>query len=524
MNAAMDRNRYPGIEGRVDAWGKHEPLEEEGDSKLEPTGKSDDFVHGRGRDDESGRLEEWHEEADVVIIGSGFAGLAAAMEAKKAGSSVVVIEKRKVRGGNSMISGGVVAAAGSPLQASQGVKDSPELMMKDMLKAGLHLNHPELVRIVAERSNETVQWTMNALGVRYDGTLTQWGGHSVPRSYTTHNKSGAPIIHRQLAELEKVGVHVKTRRCLTRILKDEYGSVKGVAFRDNYVLPESRAGTTRSIKARQAVVLATGGFGSDVSFRTAQDPRLTEETDSTNHSGATAEALIEALSIGAMPVHLPYIQLGPWSCPDEKGFGIGPWFAQTVAFQYGILVDPMTGERFMDEMSDRKIRADAIIETGHPCIGIADAAAAGYRADFLPRFLKRGVVKGFDTLQELAQVYDMPFGALKQTVERYNTFTLNREDREFGKPIQKDAQPLTHPPFYAIRVWPKVHHTMGGIQINSKAQVLDLVQRPIRGLYAAGEVVGGVHGACRLGSCSIVDCLVFGRIAGQNASMERRRD
>jgi len=194
--------------------------------------------------------------------------------------------------------------------------------------------------------------------------LTQWGGHSVPRSYTTHNKSGAPIIHRQLAELEKVGVHVKTKRCLTRILKDEHGRVKGVEFCHNYVPPDSRAGTIRSIKAKQAVVLATGGFASDISFRTAQDPRLTEETDSTNHSAATAEALIEALRIGAMPVQLPFIQLGPWGCPDEKGFGIGPWFAQTVAFQYGILVDPMTGKRFMNEMSDRKIRADAIIETG----------------------------------------------------------------------------------------------------------------------------------------------------------------
>jgi flavocytochrome c len=478
----------------------------------------------RGGEEGTGMAEKWNEEADVVIIGSGFAGLAAAIEARKAGSSVMVIEKRKVRGGNSMISGGVVAAAGSPLQARQGIKDSPELMMKDMLKAGLYLNHPELVRVVAERSNETVQWTMNALGVKYDGTLTQWGGHSVPRSYTTHNKSGATIIHRQLAKLEEMGVHVKTKRLLTRILKDEHGRVKGVEFQDNYVFPSSGSGTVKRIKARQAVMLATGGFASDISFRTAQDPRLTEETDSTNHSGATAEALIEALRIGAMPVHLPYIQLGPWACPDEKGFGIGPWFAQTVAFQYGILVDPMTGERFMNEMSDRKIRADAIIETGHVCIGIADAVAASYRADFLARFLKRGVVRAFDTLEELANAYKIPFGALKKTVDRYNTFTLDREDREFGKPIQKDAEPLARPPFYAIRVWPKVHHTMGGLQINRKAQVMDLVQRPIKGLYAAGEVVGGVHGACRLGSCSIVDCLVFGRIAGRNAAAERRWD
>lgn len=467
----------------------------------------------------------WDEETDVVVVGSGFAGLAAAIEASKAGSSVMVVEKRKARGGNSMISGGVLAAAGSPLQKERGIDDSPELLMNDMFKAGLYLNHPELVRLVAERSNEAVQWTMNELGVAYDGTLSQWGGHSVARSYTTHNKSGAPIIHAQLAMLEQMGVRVQTKRRLTRILKQPGARVQGIQFCDSYT--PAQAGlppATRSIKAKQAVVLTAGGFGSDVSFRTTQDPRLTRAIDSTNHPGSTAEALVEAMRIGAMPVHLPYIQLGPWACPDEKGFGVGPWFAQTVAFQYGILVDPVTGKRFINEMSDRKIRADAIIETGHACIGLADSAAVSHKAELLPRFLKRKVVREFPTLEILARTYSIPFEALQETVGRYNTFILDREDKAFGKPIQKDARPLSQPPFYGIRVWPKVHHTMGGIQINTNAQVIDLYQKPIPGLYAAGEVVGGVHGACRLGSCSIVDCLVFGRIAGSNAAAQSRSE
>lgn len=464
---------------------------------------------------------KWDEEADVVIVGSGFAGLAAAIEARLAGSSVIVIEKRKVRGGNSMISGGVVAAAGSPLQKSKGVEDSAELLLQDMLKAGLNLNYPDLVRIVAEKSNETVQWTMDYLGVKYDGSLTQWGGHSVPRSYTTYNKSGAAIIHRQLAKLKELGVEVKTKRLFTKFMRDKDAGVKGIEIRDGYMFPNENSGTIRYIKAKKAVVLTTGGFGNDVLFRTAQDPRLNRDTDSTNQPGATAEALIEAMDIGAMPVHLSWIQLGPWACPDEKGFGIGPWFAQTVAFQYGVLVNPKTGRRFMNEMSDRKIRADAIIETGRICIGIADAAAARYRADLMQRLLKRGVVKPFDTLEELANVYGIPFGALNETIDEYNSYILDREDKEFGKYIPKDAETLTHAPFYAIRVWPKVHHTMGGIRINTEAQVIGLAHRPIKGLYAAGEVVGGVHGACRLGSCAIVDCLVFGRIAGKNAVAEK---
>ena len=468
--------------------------------------------------------KKWDEVADVVIIGSGFAGLAAAIEARKAGSSVIVIEKRKIRGGNSMISGGVVAAAGSPLQVKEGIKDSPELLLKDMLKAGLYLNHPDLVRIVAERSNEMVQWTINELGVEYDGILTQWGGHSVPRSYTTYNKSGAAIVHRQLAKLKELGVHVKTRRLLTKLMQDIDGRVKGVEIRDGYIFPNESSGTVKYLKAKKAVVLATGGFGSDIPFRTTQDPRLTEDIDSTNQPGATAEALIEAMNIGAMPVQLSWIQLGPWGCPDEKGFGIGTWFIGTVAFMYGVMIDPVTGKRFMNEMADRKNRADAIIKIGHICIGITDVVGAEHRADFMPRLLKRGIVKGFDTLEDLAAAYSIPFKALNETIDTYNSYVLRQEDREFGKYIQKDAKPITHPPFYAVRAWPKVHHTMGGVQINTKAQIIGLDQKPIGGLYGAGEVVGGVHGACRLGSCAIADCLVFGRIAGKNAAAERPWD
>jgi len=487
---------------------------------MNATRDSRPFVSGLSTKSTIHIPERWDEKADVVIIGSGFAALAAAIEAKRAGSSVIIIEKRKIRGGNSMISGGVVAAAGSELQTIKGVEDSWELLLQDMLKAGLYLNYPDLVRIVAEKSNETLQWTINYLGVKYDGTLNQWGGHSVPRCYTTYSKSGAAIIQRQLTKLQELGGGVNTKRLLTKLLQDKNGRVKGIEIRDGYMFPNQNSGTFRYVKAQKAVVLATGGFGNDIPFRTAQDPRLNENMASTNQPGATAEALIEAMKIGAMPVQLSLIQLGPWTCPDEKGFGIGPWFAQTVAFQYGILVNPKTGKRFTNEMSDRKVRTDAIIETGRICIGIADETSAKIRSDFMPKLLKRGIVKRYKTLEELAFDYDIPSNSLKETIEKYNTFVLNGKDKEFGKSIPKDAQILTHPPFYAIRIWPKVHHTMGGVRINTNAQVIGLDNQPIKGLYAAGELVGGVHGACRLGGCAIVDCLVFGRIAGRNAAAD----
>ena len=121
-------------------------------------------------------------------------------------------------------------------------------------------------------------------------------------------------------------------------------------------------------------------------------------------------------------------------------------------------------------------------------------------------------------MEQLAQYYGIPEKTLQDTVEEFNTYVLQNQDKAFEKPILEGAQPLIEAPFYGIRMWPKVHHTMGGIRINTQAQVINLDGNPIEGLFAAGEVTGGVHGACRLGSCAIIDCLVFGRIAGKNAA------
>lgn len=477
------------------------------------------FVFGP-RDASASELpKKWDEEADVVIIGSGFAGLAAAIEAKNAGSSVTILEKMRVPGGNSIINGGLIAAAGTPLQDKEGIKDSSEIMFNDMLKAGLGLNHPDLAQTVAEQSNEVVQWTVNYLGVKYKERVTHLGGHNVPRSYYTTNNSGSGIVRPQLAKVRELGIPLKTGCYLTRILQDEDGRVKGVQILDGYRFPKQESGNSKLIKAKKAIILATGGFGYDIPFRTIQDPRLTKDVDCTNQPGATAEALLEALRIGATPVQPSWIQLGPWACPDEKGMGIGYIFAIAAAFPFGVMVDPATGERFVNELADRKTRADAILKTGHYCIGIADQEAVKYTAK-LDKMLARGIVKKFNTLEELASAFKINFQGLKKTVEKYNTFVKRGKDEDFQKPIREGARPIVKPPFYGMNLWPKVHHCMGGTQINTKAQIIGLNHEPIIGLYGAGEVTGGVHGACRLGSCAITDCLVFGRIAGKNAPAE----
>lgn len=204
--------------------------------------------------------KKWDETYDVVIIGSGFAGLAAAYEAKKAGASVIILEKMRTAGGNSIVNGGVVAAAGSPLQEKQGIKDSPDLLLKDMLTAGLNLNHPELAKMVAFNSNDTVQWTINELGVKYKDRVSQEGGHSVPRMYSTYNQSGSAIVTAQLAKLKELGVVPKLQSYLTQIYRDADGRVKGVQIRDKYVFPKNDSGKLKTIKARKAVVLLRSGL------------------------------------------------------------------------------------------------------------------------------------------------------------------------------------------------------------------------------------------------------------------------
>jgi flavocytochrome c len=480
------------------------------------------FVLSPGEANATELPKKWDSAVDVLVIGSGFAGLAAAIEAKNGGSSVAVLEKMRVPGGNSIINGGVMAVAGSYIQAEKGIKDSPDLMYEDMMKAGLYLNHPELTRIVADQSGPTFRWCIEYLEVGFK-RLLHMGGHTVARSCATSTYSGSAIVNKELAKLKEMGVNVETGAFLEKIFRGKNGRILGVQAREGYRFPKEDSGKAKTIKTKKALVMATGGFSNDVPFRMIQDPKLIKKVMSTNQPGATAEGLRELLRVGATPVQPSWIQLGPWASPDEKGFGLGPHFATGPVFSYGIMVDPATGKRFISELANRKIRADAIIRTGHAAIGISDAEGAqkcGGPPGALKKLLERGVVKKYDTLEALCEAHDMPYKAVLESVNKYNSYLNTGTDKEFGRYIQKDAKPMVKAPFYAIRLWPKVHHTMGGVQINTKAQVIGLDREPIKGLYAAGEVAGGVHGAVRLGSCAVVDCLVFGRIAGKNAATE----
>jgi len=460
----------------------------------------------------------WDVEHDVVVIGSGFAGLAAAIEAREAGADVVVLEKMRNPGGNSIVSGGLVAAPGSHEQRVAGIEDSPACLLEDMLEAGQGLNDPDLAALVADNACDAHRWTRDHIGVEYRAGINHIGGHSVPRTFATALPAGVAIVRPLLARCRELGISILQKTCLVDLVADEAGRVTGVVARENYLFPQADSGRERRIGARRGVILAAGGFGADIPFRCLQDPRLDDGVETTNQQGATSEVLRVALAHGATPVHLSWIQLGPWASDDEKGWGVGSLFSILAGFPYGIMVDAVTGRRFVNELSDRKLRVDAMLAKDRNPIAVVDAVGVEH-ASTLDQCLKRGVVRAYDTVEDLARAAGMPAGALAATVKRYNQAFEQGIDEEYGKPLLHGLKPLVHPPFYAIRLTPKVHHCMGGLRVDTRARVLHVMtDEPIAGLYAAGEITGGVHGASRLGSCAIPDCLVFGRIAGAEAA------
>jgi flavocytochrome c len=256
----------------------------------------------------------------------------------------------------------------------------------------------------------------------------------------------------------------------------------------------------------------------------SQDPRLDEKFTSTNHPGATGEMIMEAQEIGANTVQMDWIQLGPWTSPDEKGFGVAPLFVESCV-GYGPMIDPATGKRFIMETGNRKVRADAIVAIGHPCLiytceanVMNEIVGKNMTKELFDHAMKTNVVRKFNTLKELADFYKVPYDQLEKTNTTFNGYMKAKNDPEFHCKFFDEATLNEKGPFYAVRLWPRVHHCMGGLEINDKAQVMSVRGKPINGLYAAGEATGGVHGMVRLGTVAVADCMIFGRTAARTAN------
>lgn len=466
----------------------------------------------------------WDETYDLVIIGSGFAGLAAAIEARQRGlEKVAIFEKMPYFGGNSAINGGLFAAPGTPLQQQEGVTDSVDTMVADQLAAGRGVAHEPLLRHIAAHAPDALQMCIDA-GAEFHPYLQQLGGHSVPRTYQTTVSCGAGIVRPLLNKCRELGVVTRNRSRFSKFIQEDDGRVVGVSLDTRYYYDRDVSeGSTINVRGTHGVLVATGGYSQNIELRAAQDPTLTAEVTSTNAPGATGEAMLAMFRLGAIPVHLAYIQSGPWASPDEGGFGYVSNYS-IFNFPHSVAINRSTGRRFMNEIADRKTRADAELanrdENGDPLPPILitsyDDAMEHPSAK---KVLRYGVGWKFDDLDTLAAEFGVPLEPLKAQVDEYNEYVKDGEDRQFGKLMDNAKGKFIEAPYMVVRLWPKVHYCQGGVAINVDAEVIDSATgAPIPGLYAAGEVTGGIHGVSRLGSCSIPECMVMGITAAQSVA------
>ncbi len=453
------------------------------------------------------------ETVDVVIIGGGFAGLSAAIEAKLKGKNVVVLEKMARIGGNSVISDGGIAAANTDLQEKYKIEDSIEMMKEDILIAGKYRNDTKLVDVLVNHAKDAFIWTRDFLGVEYSDRVDIFGGHSVPRCYTPKNVTGRDLIKALEKKCMELEVDIRTK-----ILVEDFIVVddifEGVKIVENYQYPKETDGELKELYAKDGIVFATGGYGRNQTLIKRFKKEFID-LDSTNKPSADNHLLEKLLDYPIKMVDLDQVQLLPSTSIDEKGFGDGSLFGDYVVFPLGILLDPKTMRRFTSELIDRGRLSEEMMNIGNYVIGLADQDAVDMAGWDISKAIKKGVVKKYHSLEEVAVAFEGSLENLKETLKRYNTFIEEGVDRDFDKSLTNHRK-IKHPPYYVMRMRPKIHHTMGGLKISEKGQVMSINHTPVKKLYAAGETAGGIHGAARLGSMAVTDCVVFGRIVGQS--------
>jgi flavocytochrome c len=455
---------------------------------------------------------------DVVVIGAGFAGLTSAVTCAQHGVKVLVLEKMQAIGGNSIISDGGIAAAVTKEQNEVGINDSVTMFIDDMLKSGEGLNSEAHVKLLCMEAADAYQWTKTYLEVPYLSRVDIFGGHQVPRCYTPTSISGRTLIQQLKIKLESLGGKIITGARVEDLLFDDHKTVIGVKVNTNYRFRSNNAPVYQLIKSTKGVIIASGGFAGDVDYCHHLNPLIPKEMLTTNKLSADAQMLNVAQQYQAATINLDQIQCIPWTTPDESGYHQGGLFGDYIVSSAGILIDPATCKRFVNEQGNRKQVADQILNLGHWVLGIVDQSSVTQAGWDLTHVLSQGIVKAFDDWSTLASAYQLSSTELITTIANYNQQLMEHHD-EFTKIIDQLVKPLVNPPYYVMRIFPKTHYTCGGLVTDLGGRVLNHHQ-PINHLFAVGEVTGMMHGANRLGSCSISECLVMGRVVGDVISTE----
>ncbi|KOQ95141.1 flavocytochrome c [Pluralibacter gergoviae] len=439
---------------------------------------------------------------DVVVVGSGGAGLAAAIQAHDEGASVLIVEKMPTIGGNTIKASAGMNAAETRFQRVKGIQDSKELFYAETLKGGGNKNNPELLQRFVENAPEAIEWLARRGIMLNDITTT--GGMSIDRTHRPRDGSavGGYLISGLVRNVNKRGIDVMLDTEVDEILFDG-GEVSGVRL-----LTDEKEVITVQAKS---VVVATGGFSANSQMVVKYRPDL-EGFVTTNHKGATGGGIALLERIGANTVDMGEIQIHP-TVEQNTSYLI----SESIRGGGAILVNQQ-GERFYNEMSTRdKVSAAIIALPEHYAYIVFDehVRAKNRAAD---EYIAKGLVTSASSPRELAATLGLGEDAFLATLERYNGFVAKQHDDDYGRTTALRA-PINEGPFHAIRIAPGVHHTMGGVTVNTRTEVLNARQQVIPGAFAAGEVVGGIHGGNRIGGNAVADIIIFGTLAGHQAAV-----
>ncbi len=467
--------------------------------------------------------DAWDEVWDVIVVGAGAAGLSAAIAAREAGASVLVLEKMAAAGGNSALCTGDMAVCGSPVQKALGFADSPEQMADDICREGVTSDR-ERALFVSRGALAAWEWT-RSIGVHWNESALQADvGQTVPRGHMMLPRTGATLIAAAVNRAEALKIEVRCHAPMVQILRGADGAAEGLLVGEGAVFPK-KPDRLRRLQARRGIVLAFGGFAADAAFRSRLDPRLGSWVQTTNHPGATGESVTAAAAAGCALVGLADIQSLPFLCAEEVGIGSAWSFIEYAAATRGLWVKE-DGSRFVNETADSKTRADAMLSAlarGHRLYGLIDRR--GFAAPISPHLgtrnweedVARGLLHEYPTLEALATDFDIRPDGLRQTIAAFNAAVRDEAPDAFGRKTVGLAE-LAQAPWYLIEIRPKVHHTMGGIKIRPAGEVMDRQGRRIPKLTAAGEAAGGLFGRSRIPSHSITDAIVTGLSAGRLAA------
>ena len=444
---------------------------------------------------------------DIIVIGGGAAGWSAALAAVQLGCTVLLLEKLGESGGSSAMSGGCLALAGTDLQATQGVADSPNLLFKDLCEVGQHVNDAALVRTYCDAQLATYDW-LKVAGVSFSPVIETASGQSVPR---VHTVDPADLVRALKAAAGRSGkVDYRPNAPAESLVADSNGRVTGV-----------RAGG-EDIVARKVVIIASGGFAKNPDMLDQYAPQYAEAVFVAG-AGSQGDGLRMATALGADLRDMDYVKgtFGKHPTDDTNDHSLQAVYKGAIAVN-------QDGQRFVDESISYKLLGDAVMaqswHTGYQIMdqGIFDTGDDRVRILDFGRRLEEGLFYVGDTLDELAAQIEIDPETLAATVARYNGYVDAGHDPEFGRKHlvhQHGAlRKIETAPFYAYPSTAVVFGTYCGLRIDSKARVLRADGSAIDGLFAAGEVTGGFHGAAYMTGSALGKAIVFGRIAGREAA------